>query len=296
MKSNSFPLPNATAPTTPRITVPQILARKGSGVPLCALTAYDHWMAKLLDGSGVDLILVGDSLGSVMQGLENTLAVTLDQMVYHTRCVASAVTRALVVADLPFLSYQPSIERAIESAGRLLKEGQAAAVKLEGGVAMADTIQRLSELDIPVMGHVGLTPQSFHRMGGHKLQGRTHDSTTTAEAAQDKRKHARIGTWERVLEDALAVAEAGAFALVIEGVPAELGAEITRRVALPTIGIGAGPDCDGQILVAHDMLGLLSQPAPRFVKQYAQLAEAITQAARCYVEEVQRGAFPERTA
>jgi 3-methyl-2-oxobutanoate hydroxymethyltransferase len=244
------------------------------------LTAYDFTSAKLIDAAGVDVILVGDSLGSVIQGLETTLPVTLEEVIYHSRCVTRAARRALVVGDLPFLSYQVSIERAIESAGRLLKEGGVSAVKLEGGLAMSETIRRIVELDIPVMGHVGLTPQSFHRMGGHKVQGRQSGSSEIA------------GTRERVLEDALAVERAGAFACVLEGIPADLGREITAALAIPTIGIGAGADCDGQILVSTDLLGMSTEPSPKFVKRYAELAETITSAVATYAAEVRDGAFP----
>ncbi len=258
-----------------RITVPSILQRKGSGEKIAALTAYDYTMAKLLDRAGIDVILVGDSVATVCQGRENTLPVTLEEMIYHCRCVAAGVKRALLVADMPFLSYQPSIEKAVESAGRLLKEGGAAAVKLEGGVYMASTIEKLTNVDIPVMGHVGLTPQSFHRMGGHRQQGRFSD-----------RSGAAAGSRERIIEDALAVESAGAFALVIEGVPGDLAAEITRRLSIPTIGIGAGDECDGQILVTNDMLGMDPDFCPSFVKQYANLAALIEDAVGRYRDDV----------
>lgn len=261
-----------------RITVPDIVDRKKECKRITALTAYDYPFASLLDKSDLDLVLVGDSLGTVIQGKSNTLTVTLEEMIYHCRCVSEAVEYALVVGDLPFLSYQSSIEKAVESAGLLLKEGGVAAVKLEGGVPMRSTIERLVDLDIPVMGHVGLTPQSYHRMGGHKLQGRSG------------RKGA--GSRERVIEDALAVADAGAFALVIEGVPDEVAQEITERVSIPTIGIGAGVGCDGQILVLHDALGMIPDFSPRFVKRYCQLAEVINSAVDCYCAEVRSGEFP----
>ena len=261
-----------------RVTVPELRKRKSSPEKITALTAYDYTMAQIVDAAGVDIVLVGDSLASLVQGLETTLPVTLEEMIYHTRCVARGVRHALLVGDLPFLSYQPSVERAIESAGRLLKEGGAAAVKLEGGTAATAAITAISGFDIPVMGHVGLTPQSFHRMGGHKIQGR--ESCRLGKAAP--------GTRERVIEDALAVEEAGAFAVVIEGVPADLAAEITKKVSIPTIGIAAGPHCDGQILVTADLLGLSSN-CPGFVKPRAALGALAAEALCSYVEEVRRG-------
>src|SRR5438874_10224529 len=216
------------------VTVPDFLAAKARGGRLTMLTAYDYTMARLLDTAGVDSLLVGDSLGMVVQGQPDALAVTLDEMVYHTRLVARGVRRALVVADLPFMSYQVSPQQALESAGRLIKEGGAHAVKLEGGVRSAEAAAAIVAADIPVMGHVGLTPQSVRRLGGFKVQRDT----------------------EKLVEDALAIEAAGAFALVVECVPSELGERITRAVKIPTIGIGAGPHCDGQVLVTHDMLGL----------------------------------------
>jgi 3-methyl-2-oxobutanoate hydroxymethyltransferase len=204
-------------------------------------------------------------------------------MSYHCRCVAKATRRALVVGDLPFLSYQISIDKAVESAGRLIKEGGVAAVKLEGGLPMAATIERLTQVDIPVMGHVGLTPQSFHRMGGHKIQGRISAGANGDLIA---------GTRERILEDAMAVERAGAFAVVLEGIPAELAAEITAALSIPTIGIGAGPQCDGQILVSTDLLGLNPEFKPRFVKRYAEFGEAAVSAVSHFIDEVHAGVFP----
>jgi 3-methyl-2-oxobutanoate hydroxymethyltransferase len=262
---------------TTRITVPDLGRMKAAGERITMVTAYDWTFARLLDAAGVELLLVGDSLGSVVQGHDTTLPVTLDEMVYHTRLVARGARRALVVGDLPFGSYQASPERAVESAIRLVKDGGAAAVKLEGGTAMATTIEAIARIDVPVMGHVGLTPQSVHRMGGHKVQGR--------------RPGQAAGGRERVLADARAVEAAGAFAVVLEGIPLDLAAEITAELAIPTIGIGAGAFCDGQVLVMHDLLGL-SARAPRFAKAYAALADEVTRAARDYVDEVKRGAFP----
>jgi len=261
-----------------KVTVPEILRRKGSGDPIVALTAYDFPFGRIADSAGVDVILVGDSLGMVVQGLETTLPVTMDEMVYHCRMVARARQRALLVADLPFLSYQVSPRDALANAGRLIKEGAAEAVKLEGGVAIADTIRAMADVDIPVMGHIGLTPQSVHRMGGHKVQG--------------KRRGEKAGQRERVIDDALAVEDAGAFSIVLEGIPLDLAAEISKRLTIPTIGIGAGPHCDGQILVLHDVLGLCDRYAPKFSKRYADLWNAAAAAIGEYASEVRSHAFP----
>jgi 3-methyl-2-oxobutanoate hydroxymethyltransferase len=242
------------------------------------MTAYDFPFARIADEAGVDLILVGDSLGMVVQGCDTTLPVTMDEMVYHTRMVARARRRALLVADLPFLSYQVSVSEAVANAGRLIKEGGAEAVKLEGGCAVAATIERIAAVDIPVMGHIGLTPQSVHRMGGHKVQGR--------------RRGQAPGQRERLIDDALAVEAAGAFAIVLEGMPLDLAAELTERLTIPTIGIGAGVHCDGQILVLHDVLGLSDRVAPRFAKRYADLWSAARGAVSAYADDVRAGAFP----
>jgi 3-methyl-2-oxobutanoate hydroxymethyltransferase len=227
-------------------------------------------MARLLDAAGVDSLLVGDSLGMVVQGQPDSLAVTLDEMIYHTRLVMRGVRRSLVVADMPFMTYQLSPQQALENAGRLIKEGGAHAVKLEGGVRSAAAVAAITAADIPLVGHVGLTPQSVRRLGGFKVQ---RDA-------------------EQLLEDARAIEAAGAFALVVECVPAEVGARITKAVKIPTIGIGAGPHCDGQVLVTPDLLGLFDDFRPRFVKQYADLGRAVTQAAEAYCREVREGAFP----
>ncbi len=260
-----------------KVTVPELMKRKG-GDPIVALTAYDFPFGRIADEAGVDLILVGDSLGMVVQGLDNTLPVTMDEMVYHCRMVARARRRALLVGDLPFLSYQVSIPAAVANAGRLIKEGGAEAVKLEGGVAVADTIRAIASIDVPVMGHIGLTPQSVHRMGGHKVQG--------------QRRGERPGHRDRLIDDALAVEDAGAFALVLEGMPLDLAAEITRRLTSPPIGIGAGPYCDGQILVLHDVLGLCDRLAPKFAKRYADLWRVAGDAIRAYARDVSTHAFP----
>jgi 3-methyl-2-oxobutanoate hydroxymethyltransferase len=257
-------------PLPARVTVPSVRARKSSRLPQCAplvaLTAYDYTFARLVDAGGVDIILVGDSLGMVVQGEATTIPVTLEQMVYHTRCVTRGVTRALVVADMPFLSYQPSLELAIQSAGRLMKEGNAAAVKLEGGTAITSTVDRLVQLDIPVMGHIGLTPQSVHRMGGFRQQGRTHRTDEKFLA----------GSREQIIDDAKAIESAGAFCVVVEGVPADLAQEITSMLTIPVIGIAAGTGCDGQILVSYDLLGITHDKCPPFVTPLATLgADAI---------------------
>jgi len=256
-----------------RVTVRTLAARKRRGERIAMLTAYDFAFARIFDAAGIDCLLVGDSLGNVVQGHDTTLPVTLDEVVYHTRLVARACRRAMVIGDMPFGSYQVSPEDAVRSAIRLVKEGGAQAVKLEGGVTAAAAIERIAGADIPVLGHVGLTPQSIHRMGGYRVQGRTD-----VERA-------------RVLADAEAVEAAGACAVVLEGMPDDLAAEITRRLVIPTIGIGAGAGCDGQVLVLHDMLGL-SDWTPSFAKQYADLGALAAKAARAFAEEVAGGKFP----
>jgi 3-methyl-2-oxobutanoate hydroxymethyltransferase len=261
-----------------KVTVPEIVKAKATGRPIVALTAYDFPFARIADEAGVDVILVGDSLGMVVQGFDTTLPVTMDEMVYHTRMVARGRRRALLVADLPFLSYQVGPTEAVANAGRLIKEGGAEAVKLEGGRSVAATIERIASVDIPVMGHIGLTPQSVHRMGGHRVQGR--------------RRGQAPGQRERLIEDALAVEAAGAFAVVLEGMPLDLAAELTARLSIPTIGIGAGVHCDGQILVLHDVLGLGDRPAPRFAKRYAELWSAAREAIGAYASEVRTATFP----
>jgi 3-methyl-2-oxobutanoate hydroxymethyltransferase len=257
-----------------RVTVPSLRARKRRGERIAMLTAYDFAFASLFDQAGIDVLLVGDSLGNVVQGHATTLPVTLDEMIYHTRLVARGAQRALVVADLPFGSYQITSEDGLRSAVRCVKEGGAHAVKLEGGSKVAETIARIVAAEIPVMGHVGLTPQAVHRMGGHRVQGRGESGRAS------------------VLADARAVEAAGAFAVVLEGMPAELAAEITGTLAIPTIGIGAGVDCDGQVLVMHDLLGL-TDAAPGFAKQYANLGALTVQAARRFADEVAHAKFPD---
>ena len=254
-----------------------VMANKSSGKPLSMITAYDATFARIVDESGVDMILVGDSVGSVVQGVANTIPVTLEEMEYHVKLVARANPRALIIGDLPFGSYQVNTEQAVRSAIRLVKAG-AAAVKLEGGVTMFDTIAAISRVDIPVMGHIGLTPQSYHRMGGHRVQGRV-----------DGRE---AGGRERLLEDAHSVEQSGAFAVVIEGVPRDLAKEITNKVSIPTIGIGAGPDCDGQVLVLHDILGL-TQNTLKFTRKYADIRSTSVDACKQFVEEVRNGSWPD---
>jgi 3-methyl-2-oxobutanoate hydroxymethyltransferase len=257
-----------------RVTAPSLRARKRRGERISMLTAYDFTFASLFDQAGIDVLLVGDSLGNTIQGQSTTLPVTLDEMVYHTRLVARGARRALVVSDLPFGSYQITSEDALRSAVRCVKEGGAHAVKLEGGCRMSDTIGRIVAAEIPVMGHVGLTPQAIHRMGGHRVQGRSESGRAN------------------VLADARAVEDAGAFAVVLEGMPADLAAEITSQLAIPTIGIGAGVDCDGQVLVLHDLLGL-SDFSPSFAKQYANVGALTVQAARRFADEVAHAKFPD---
>ena len=269
------PPPARSRPRT--ITVPGIRAMKGSGEPIAMITAYDATFARLVDEAGVDMILVGDSVGMVVQGRANTLTVELDEMEYHVKTVARAGTRALVVGDLPFGSYQVGPEQAVFSSISLMKAG-AACVKLEGGVPMADTIEAITRVDIPVVAHIGLTPQSYHRMGGHRVQGRRAGSDA--------------GGRDRLLEDAFAVEQAGAFAVVIEGVPRALAAEITSKLAIPTIGIGAGPDCDGQVLVLHDVLGL-SEMRFTFARPYADLRTTSIEATASYVADVRAGTWPD---
>ncbi len=261
--------------TNQRVTVPDLHALKTRGQKIVMVTAYDATFAALFDEAGVEVLLVGDSLGMVVQGHANTLPVTLDQMVYHTAAVCRGARRAHVVGDLPFMSYQVSPKQALASAGRLMQEGGAHSVKLEGGEQVTAQVEKIVSAGIPVMGHIGLTPQSVHAMGGFKVQGKD------ALAAR------------RLLADARALADAGAYALVLEGIPAQLAAEITGRLKIPTIGIGAGAGCDGQVLVSYDLLGMNAAFKPKFVKHYATLHEHITTAARAFADEVRAGKFPD---
>lgn len=266
--------PKGTAASTKPVTVPSLRAMKRAGERITMVTAYDATFAQLFDEAGVDMLLVGDSLGMVVQGLDSTLPVTVDEIVYHCRAVARGTRRAHIVGDMPFMSWQISPEEALRNAARFLSVGGAHSVKLEGGRNAAATIERIVSAGIPVVGHVGLTPQSVHAMGGFRVQGKTEDAAA------------------RVLDDARAVADAGAFMLVLEGIPSDLAATITEAISIPTIGIGAGPACDGQVLVCYDLLGLTPELRPKFVKQYASWFEDGKLAAARYCDEVRTGAFP----
>lgn len=258
-----------------RVTVPRLRRMKARGQRITMLTAYDATFARMFDDAGIHVLLVGDSLGMVVQGQDSTLPVTVDEVIYHTRAVARGNQHSLIVGDMPFMSYQVDGTDALRNAGRFLSEGGAHAVKLEGGEVVAPTIARIVGAGIPVMGHVGLTPQSVHAMGGFRVQGKTEEQA------------------QRVLDDARAVEEAGAFAVVLEGIPAPLAAQVTEALSIPTIGIGAGVDCDGQVLVCYDLLGLTPDLRPKFVKRYAEMFEEGVEAAKRYAEEVQSGAFPQ---
>jgi 3-methyl-2-oxobutanoate hydroxymethyltransferase len=259
---------------TLKVTVPSIKAMKEHGEKITMLTAYDTPFARILDEAGVDILLVGDSVGSVVAGYPHTLPVTIDEMIYHTRAVVKGVQRAFVVIDMPFMSYQINSEDAKRNAGRMIKESGAEAVKLEGGVNMKEAIRAIVDIDIPVMGHIGLTPQSIHQMGGHKVQGKVEEQK------------------QKIIADAVAVEEAGAFSVVMECIPTELAQEITEQLSIPTIGIGAGIHCDGQVLVIHDLLGLMGDFRPKFVKSYVNLQQVITQAVNEYMDEVRNKKFP----
>lgn len=257
-----------------RKTILDIGAMKQQQEKITVLTAYDYPFARLMDAAGIDMILVGDSVGSVVSGYDNTLPVTLEEMIYHTKAVVRGSEQALIVTDMPFMSYQIDIADARRNAGRLIKESGTHAVKLEGGEHMAETIRAIVDIDIPVMGHIGLTPQSIHRMGGFKVQGRQEEQA------------------RKIIADAKAVEQAGAFSMVLEGIPRDLAKEVTEAVEIPTIGIGAGADCDGQVLVIHDILGLCDKYSPKFVKRYADISETITQGINDYISEVKAGDFP----
>lgn len=264
-----------------KVTVPELLQRKSNAaashlIPkkITCLTAYDYPTARLLDEAGVDVLLVGDSLSMVVLGYDSTLPISIEEMLHHTRAVRRGTKRALVVADMPYGSYHSDTAESVRNAVRFVKEAGAEAVKVEGGERRLELIARLTEAEIPVMGHVGLTPQSVNALGGFRVQGKTVDAA------------------ERLLRDARAVEAAGAFAVVLEAMPRELAAEITRDLRIPTIGIGAGPECDGQILVIHDLVGLTFGKTPKFARQYAKLGEMISKAAREYCEDVRGGTFP----
>jgi 3-methyl-2-oxobutanoate hydroxymethyltransferase len=265
---------SAKLPAVEAVTVASLRARKPGGPKITVVTAYDVTFARLADRAEIDVILVGDSLGMVVQGLPNTLPVTLDEMIYHARAVVRGTTRAHVVADLPFMSYQTSVEDGMRAAGRMLKEGGTAAVKVEGGEEVAPLVARLSAAGVPVMGHVGLTPQSVHQMGGFRVQGRTDVQRA------------------KILAGARALVDAGAYAIVLEGMPVPLANEITGAVSIPTIGIGAGPGCDGQVLVMHDLLGLDVAWSPKFARRYAEMGREVEHAFAQYAEDVRKGTFP----
>ena len=260
--------------TAKKVNVTTLRQMKADAERITMVTCYDATFARLCDRGGADVLLVGDSLGMVIQGETTTIPVTLDDIIYHTRAVRRGVERAHVVADMPFMSYQTGVQDALQNAGRLLKEGNAESVKLEGGVELAETVDRFVRAGIPVMGHVGLTPQSVHAMGGFKIQGRDPDSARA------------------ILRDAKAIEQAGAYAIVLEGMPVELARVITAQLSIPTIGIGAGPDCDGQVLVLYDLLGMNAEFAPKFVKRYAELSTIVPDAVKAFKDEVRSGAFP----
>jgi 3-methyl-2-oxobutanoate hydroxymethyltransferase len=255
------------------MTVPEFQRRKQEGKKIAVVTAYDALFTRIIEEAGIEAILVGDSLGVVVQGKKNTLSVTMEEMLYHTKLVARAAQRALVIADLPFLSYHVSVEEAVRNGGRLLQAG-AAAVKLEGGAAVRDRVEAMTRFGIPVMGHLGMTPQSVNRFGGYKVQAKDQELA------------------EALVTDAKALQTAGVFAIVLEAIPASLAKTVTQSLAVPTIGIGAGPDCDGQVLVLYDLLGLFDDFVPKFVKPYGHLKADALQALRRYQEEVEHGKFP----
>jgi 3-methyl-2-oxobutanoate hydroxymethyltransferase len=258
----------------PGITINDLMKKKAEGRKITMLTAYDYPFARIADEAGIDVLLVGDSLAMVVQGLENTLPVTMEEMIYHTKMVSRGAKNAMVIGDMPFMSYQTGVEEAVKNAGRFLKEAGASAIKMEGGAEVAEHIAAMTRSDIPVLAHIGLTPQSIHRMGGYRVQGKTEEAK------------------KRLLEEAHIVEDAGAFALVLEAIPMELARKITGELAIPTIGIGAGPHCDGQVLVVHDVLGLFERFVPKFVKRYAGLKDEALKAIKSYKEDVQNGGFP----
>ena len=262
------------AESTKPVTTAFIRKKKETGIPVTMITAYDYPTAKLVEEAGVDMILVGDSLGMVVLGYDSTIPVTMEDMIHHTKAVTRAAKRALVVADLPFLSYHGTVEEAVKNAGRLMQEGLAKAVKMEGGNEIVPIVIRCVQAGIPVVGHIGLTPQAVHQLGGYKVQGRDLQAA------------------KRLLSDAFALQEAGVFALVLEAVPEEVAAQIASKLSIPVIGIGAGVHCDGQVLVFHDLVGYASQLTPRFVKRYTDIGEQIRAAVASYIQEVEARAFP----
>ncbi|MDC0709529.1 3-methyl-2-oxobutanoate hydroxymethyltransferase [Stigmatella sp. ncwal1] len=258
-----------------KVTIHTLKRLKQGGQKICMVTAYDATFAHILDQAGADVLLVGDSLGMVFQGHDSTLPVTMDQMVYHCAAVSRGARRSHIVGDLPFMSYQTSVEAAVRNAGRLVAEGGVGSVKLEGGAEFADAVAAITRASIPVMGHLGLTPQSVHKMGGYVVQGKDEQAAV------------------KILQDALALERAGAYALVLEGVPSELAQQVTQRLSIPVIGIGAGVHCDGQVLVCYDLLGMNPDFKPKFVKRYADMHGTITGAASAFFSEIRAGAFPD---
>ncbi|NWF75736.1 MAG: 3-methyl-2-oxobutanoate hydroxymethyltransferase [Nitrospirae bacterium] len=257
-----------------KITILDLLKKKSEKRKITMITAYDYPFARIVDEAGIDGIIVGDSVGMVVQGLENTLPVTMDEMIYHTKIVSKAVNNAMIIGDLPFMSYQASIEEGVRNAGRFIKEAGATCVKIEGGAEVAEHIRRMTKSDIPVMAHIGLTPQSIHRMGGYRVQGKTEEAA------------------RRLIEEAHIAEDAGACSLLLEAIPMKLAKTITDSISIPTIGIGAGPYCDGQVLVLHDVLGLFERFLPKFAKRYVNLKEEALKAIKTYKEEVENGIFP----
>ena len=271
---NSESTPGHSIPNPVKITTQTVIEMKQKGEKISMLTAYDFTMARIVDTAGIDVLLVGDSASNVMAGNETTVPITLEHMIYHTQCVVRGVDRALVIADMPFMSYQVTPKEALTNAGRLMKEAGAHAVKLEGGRTVTDTVKKIVDAGIPVMGHLGLTPQSIYQFGTYKVRAKEQ-----AEADQ-------------LIEDALKLQEAGVFALVLEKIPSRLSAQVTKQLHIPTIGIGAGQECDGQVLVAHDMLGMNKNFSPRFLRRYADIESVITLAVQQYVEDVKTKDFP----
>lgn len=257
-----------------RVTINDFIKKKAEGRKISMITAYDYPFALIADEAEIDAILVGDSLAMVVQGLDNTLPVTMDEMIYHTKMVSKAAKNAMVIGDMPFMSYQVSVEEAVRNAGRFLKEAGASAVKMEGGDDVKEHIKAMTRADIPVMAHIGLTPQAIHRMGGYKVQGKTKDAA------------------RRLLDEAHTIEDAGAFALILEAIPTGLAIKITKELSIPTIGIGAGVHCDGQVLVLHDVIGLFERFVPKFVKRYANVKDDVLKALRAYKNDVEKGLFP----
>jgi 3-methyl-2-oxobutanoate hydroxymethyltransferase len=259
-----------------KVTVPEIRDRKSQGPSIAMVTAYDFTMARLLDEAGVDIVLVGDSLGMIVQGLPNTLPVTVDEVCYHGRAVARGLSRAHLVGDMPFMSFQSSTEQAIDNAGKMMKNGAFESVKIEGGVEVAERVAAMVTIGIPVMGHVGLVPQRVHAFGGFRVQGKTDDAA------------------DRIVADAIALEQAGVYAIVLEAMPAEVASRVTRAVSVPTLGIGAGRGCDGQVLVCTDLLGMSRGHSPKFVKHFAEVGDAIVNATQAFIDEVRAGTFPDK--